>query len=68
MFDEEDYYSDEEDNVYQTHKALPSSKVLTPASNSDFNHLTGDGENILKMMKERGSTCALTQSTSPIIK
>lgn len=43
MFDEDDYISDEDENVYQSHKGIPSSKVLTPASNSDFNHLTGDG-------------------------
>lgn len=43
MFDEDDYISDEDENVYQSHKAISSSKVLTPASNSDFNHLTGDG-------------------------
>lgn len=43
MFDEDDYYSDEEEILYQTHKTILSSKVLKPTSNTDFNHLTGDG-------------------------
>jgi len=32
----------------------PAHKVLLPSSGSDFNHLTGEGESLLKMMKERG--------------
>ena len=54
MFDEEDYYSDEEENVLHSFKHTPSSKVLVPSSGSDFNHMTGGGESLLRIMKDRG--------------
>jgi hypothetical protein len=60
MFDEDDYYSDEEELVIHTNKIV-SSKVLVPSSASDFNHLTADGESLLKIMKDRGCTCTLIQ-------
>lgn len=43
MFDEEDYYSEEEENLLVSNKNAPSSKVLVPNSGSDFNHLAGEG-------------------------
>ena len=60
MFDEEDYYSDEEDNVMFSHKSVTSSKVLVPSTGSEFNNLTGDGESLFKMMKDRGCTYPIT--------
>jgi hypothetical protein len=43
-------------------KHTPAKKVLIPSSASDFNHLTGESENLLKMMQERGRTSNLTKS------
>lgn len=39
-----------------SHKNVASSKVLVPSSGSDFNNMTGDGESLFKMMKDRGCT------------
>ena len=35
-------------------KHVASSKVLVPSTGSEFNNLTGDGESLFKMMKDRG--------------
>lgn len=43
MFDQEDYYSDEEENLMTSNKNAASSKVLIQNSGSDFNHLAGEG-------------------------
>lgn len=63
MFDEEDYVSDEEENVMYSTKNMASSKVLVPSSGPEFNNMAGDGESLLKMMKDRGCTFATIQST-----
>ena len=69
MFDEEDYYSDEEETLTYSVKHVPSTKVLAPSSGSDFNHLTGEGESLLKIMKDRGCTNILNnQLISPTTK
>lgn len=47
----------------QSHKEMADKKVLVPSSSSDFNHLTGEGESLLKIMKERGCTSSIMQST-----
>lgn len=65
MFDEDDYYSDEDDNVMFNSKNMASSKVLAPSSEPQFNNMAGEGESLLKMMKDRGCMPSLTQSTSP---
>lgn len=61
MFDEDDYYSDEEENLMTSNKNVASSKVLVPNSGSDFNHLAGEGESLMKIMKERGCTSMFIQ-------
>ena len=38
------------------------SRVLAPTSGPDFNHITGDGESLLKIMKDRGCIYSLIQS------
>jgi hypothetical protein len=43
---------------------MGNSRVLLPHSGSDFNHLTGEGESLLKMMQERGRLFLLIQSIS----
>ena len=40
-----------------------ANKSSVPASGVDFNHLTGEGDSLLKMMKERGSNIYVMQST-----
>lgn len=64
MFDEDDYYSDEQDNILLSHKNIPSSKVLVPSSGSDFNHLSTEGDSLMKMMKDRGRKNLVTQLIS----
>ena len=59
MFDEDDYVSDEDENVMYSSKNVASSNVLGPSSGPEFNNMAGDGESLLKMMKDRGCTCFL---------
>lgn len=59
MFDEDDYVSDEDENVMYSSKNVASSNVLSPSSGPEFNNMAGDGESLLKMMKDRGCTCFL---------
>ena len=56
MFDEEDYVSDEEENIMYSNKNMASSKILAPSSGPEFNNMAGDSESLLKMMKDRGCT------------
>ena len=53
MFDEDDYVSDEDENVMYSSKNVASSNVLGPSSGPEFNNMAGDGESLLKMMKDR---------------
>jgi len=46
-------------------KNVPASHVLAPSSGSDFNNLAGEGESLMKMMKDRGCKISLTQWIYP---
>lgn len=42
MFDEEDYISDEEENVMFSHKSPSGSRVLAPSTGAEFNSMVGE--------------------------
>jgi hypothetical protein len=54
MFDEDDYLSDEELTPVHSNRAISSEHALAPSSGSNFNQLEGEGESLMKIMKERG--------------
>jgi hypothetical protein len=67
MFDEEDYVSDEEEpRIHSSKNVAP--QALVPSSGSSFNQLYGEGESLIKMMKERGCNSRHMQWISPIMR